>query len=122
MGLDFETTVTVGTLVSGITFAIGTIAWITRLVTRIEDNEKRNNELMDAFELQKQAYGILNEALQATRMDMMKSYATMEHMKALEQKMDEVAKVVIQVDKKQASQEATLNAIHETVTELRNRA
>lgn len=120
--IDLDTQLTIGGICAGIIFAGGVVVKFTKLLTRVEDNEKKSDELLDAFELQKQAYTILNDVLQTTRMDMIKSYATMEHMRSLERKMDDVTGTVQEVEKIQASQGATLKAIHETVSEIRNRA
>lgn len=128
MPVSFDMTISIPMLGTGLVFVIGIIYQVSRLITRVEGAEDKaielkehHDKLSDRLDLQIQALQILSEASTTLRMDMIKGYASLTHMKDVERKIDDLSSTVAKLGATQASQGATLVAIKETLDDVKDR-
>jgi hypothetical protein len=117
----FDATINIPMLGVGLVTIIGFTGWIQSLKGRVDVAESKNRDLQDKVNLQSQAMGVLSDALNALRMDMMKGYATAETMAGVARKIDDLSSTVAKLGATQASQGATLVAIKEALDDVKGK-
>lgn len=95
--------------------------WVGAIGQRVTGVEHRTKVHDEAVESQRVAVEILNSAVTASRMDMLKGFAPIEYLRTVEGKLDKLAENSSEIAATQASQGATLAAIQETLRDLKAR-